>query len=77
MSPCPYPATITITPRAPPNNNNNNNLIFQLTTHEGDGDTNLNRRARYSQQKIGTGTRGFGNKRVGGDHPNQSINEIG
>ena len=25
MSPCPHPATITITPRAPPNNNNNNN----------------------------------------------------
>ena len=45
--------------------------------HEGDGDTNCNWRARYSHQRTGTGTEGFGNKRTSGDHPNNSIVEIG
>ena len=45
--------------------------------HENDGDTNCNRRARYSHQRIGTETRGLGNKRTGRDHPNYCIVGIG
>ena len=41
--------------------------------HESDGDTIYNWRARYSQQAIDKGTRGFGNKRTSGNHPNYSI----
>ena len=33
--------------------------------------------ARYSHQRIGTGTGGLGKKRTSGDHPNYSIVEIG
>ena len=33
--------------------------------------------ARYSHQRICTGTGGLGNKRTSGDHPNYSIVEIG
>ena len=43
---------------------------------EGDDDTSYNWRARYSHQKIGLGTGRLGNK-MGGDHPNYSIGEIG
>ena len=32
---------------------------------------------RCSHQRIGTGTEGIGNKRTSGDHPNNSIIEIG
>ena len=35
--------------------------------HESDGDTNCNWQARYSHEKIGIGTGGFGNKRTSGD----------
>ena len=45
--------------------------------HESGDETNCKWRARYSQESIGTGTGGFGNKRTGGDHPNYSIDEIG
>ena len=44
--------------------------------HEDDGDTNCNWSARYSHQKIGTGTGGLGNKRTSGDHLNYTIVEI-
>ena len=45
--------------------------------HESDGNTNCNWCARYSHQKIGTGTGGLGNKRTSGDHPNDNIIKIG
>ena len=45
--------------------------------HEGDDFTNCNWRARYSQQRIGSGTGGLRNKRTSGDHPNYCIIEIG
>ena len=45
--------------------------------YESDGDTNSNWCARYSHQKIGTGTGGLGNKRMSGDHPNNSLVKIG
>ena len=45
--------------------------------HKSDGDTNCNWRARYSHQKIATGTGGLGNKRTSGYHPNYSIVEMG
>ena len=38
--------------------------------HENDGDTNSNWCARYSNQVIGTGNGGLGNKRTSGDQPN-------
>ena len=44
--------------------------------HESDGDTNCNRRARYSHPRIGTGTGGLGNKRTSGDHPDYYSVEI-
>ena len=44
--------------------------------YEGDGDTICNWCARYSHQKVGTGTGGLGNKRTSGDHPNNRIVEI-
>ena len=37
---------------------------------------NCNWHARYSNQIIGTGTGGLGNKRTSGDHPNYNIVEI-
>ena len=52
-------------------------LIVILTMeHKSDGDTNCNWCTRCSHQKIGTGTRGLGNKRMSGDHPNFSSVEI-
>ena len=45
--------------------------------NESDGDTKCNWHASYSYQKICKGTRGLGNKRTSGDHPNYSIVEIG
>ena len=45
--------------------------------HESDGDTNCNWRARYTHQRIGTGTGGVGNEKTSGDHPNYNIVEIG
>ena len=44
---------------------------------ESDGDTNCNLCAWYSHQRIGTRTGGPGNKRMSGDHPGNSIVEIG
>ena len=44
--------------------------------HEGDGDFNCNWCTRYSDQRIGARTRGLGNKRISGDHPNYAIVEI-
>ena len=38
---------------------------------------NCNLCERYSHQKIGTGTGGLGDKRTGGDHVTNNINEIG
>ena len=45
--------------------------------HESDGGTSCNWCARYSHQRIGTGTGRLGNKRTNGHHPNYSIIEIG
>ena len=45
--------------------------------HESDGDTNCNWSTRYSHQRIGTGSEGFGNKRRSGDYQKYSIAEIG
>ena len=44
--------------------------------HESDGDTNCNWCARYSHQKIDKETGELGNKRMRGDHPNDSIIKI-
>ena len=45
---------------------------------ESDGDNNCNWCARYSHKRIGKRTRGLGNKRTGGDYPNDnSIIKIG
>ena len=44
--------------------------------NEIDGDTNCDWCTRYSQQKIGTGTRRLGNDRTSGDRPNNRIDEI-
>ena len=45
--------------------------------HESDGDTNLNWRARFSQQRIRSRTGVNENKRTSVDYPNYSINKIG
>ena len=45
--------------------------------HESDSDTNCNWFAQYSNQRIGTGIRGLGNKWTIRDYPNYSIVEIG
>ena len=45
--------------------------------YESHGNTNCNKCARYSHQRIGKGTGGLGNKRMSGDHPNYSIIKIG
>ena len=45
--------------------------------YEGDSNTNCNRCAGYSHQKIGTWTEGLRNKRTSGDHINYSIIENG
>ena len=44
--------------------------------HESDIDTNCKSCARFSHQRIGTGTRGLGNPRKRGDYPNYSIIKI-
>ena len=44
--------------------------------HERDDDTKCKWRARYSHQRIGTGSGGVGNKKTSGDHSNYSIIEI-
>ena len=44
--------------------------------HENDGDTSCNWHARYTNQRIGTGTGGLGNKRTSGDDLNYRIVEI-
>ena len=44
---------------------------------ESDGNINCNWHARYSHQRIGTGTGGFGKKRTIGDDPTNSVVEIG
>ena len=44
--------------------------------HESDGDTQCNWRARYSHQRIVTGTGRLRNKRTSRDHLNYSIVEI-
>ena len=44
---------------------------------EGDCDTNCNRYARYSDQRIGTSTGRIGKKNMSRDHPNDSIVNIG
>ena len=43
---------------------------------ESDGNTNCNWCARYSHQRIGTGTGRLGDKRMSGDHPNYRIIKI-
>ena len=43
---------------------------------ESDGDANRNWYARYSHQRIGTGTEELENKRASGDHRNYSIVKI-
>ena len=45
--------------------------------HEGDGDTNHNWSTLYSNQRIGTWIGELGNKRMSGNHPKDSIVEIG
>ena len=45
--------------------------------HESNGDTDCNWRTRYSHERIDKETGGLGNKRTCGDHPNDSIIEIG
>ena len=45
--------------------------------HESDGDMNYGWYSRYSHQKIIKGTARLGNKRMSGDHPINSIVEIG
>ena len=44
--------------------------------HEIDGNTNCIWRARYSNQRNGTGTGGLENKSVSEDHPSNIIVEI-
>ena len=44
---------------------------------ESDSDTNCIWYVRYSHQRTGTGTWGLWNRRTRGDHPNNSISEIG
>ena len=58
-------------------NNDNNNYNDKTVEHESDKGTNCNWCSWYSYQKIGKRTRGLGNKRESGDHPNYSIVEIG
>ena len=45
--------------------------------HESDVYTNCNWCSWYSHRIIGIRTRGLGNKRTNGDHPNFNIIEIG
>ena len=45
--------------------------------YESNGDTNCNWHAWYSHQRIDKETRGIGNMRTTGNHPNYSIIKIG
>ena len=45
--------------------------------HESNGDTNCNRRPRFSDQRIGRWTGELGNKRTNGYQPNDNIIKIG
>ena len=45
--------------------------------HRNDGDTKCNLYARYSHERLVTGTEGLGNKRTNEDYPNNRIVEIG
>ena len=45
--------------------------------HESNGDTNRNWCTRYSHQRIGRRNGGLGDKRMSGDHSNDSIIKIG
>ena len=45
--------------------------------HENGGDTNCNKRTRYSYQRIDTGTEQLENERSIRDHANFTIVEIG
>ena len=45
--------------------------------HEGDGDTDCNRRPRNNLQRIGTGIERIRNNSISGDHPYNSIIKIG
>ena len=45
--------------------------------HESDGDTNCNWSARCSHQRFRSGTRGLGNTRKSGKHPNHDTIENG
>ena len=49
---------------------------WKTLQRENDGDTNCNWRVRYSRLRIGTGSRGLGNKRMSGDYQNYSIIKI-
>ena len=44
--------------------------------HESNSDTNCNWCSYYSHQRIDKSTSGLGNKRMSGDHPNNSTVEI-
>ena len=50
--------------------------LKKLWNMKSDCDTNCNLCARHSQQRIGTGTGGLGNKRTSWNHPNYNIVEI-
>ena len=49
---------------------------WETMEHESDGDTNCNRDAQYSHQRIGTGTGRLRDKRMSEGHPNYCIVEI-
>ena len=50
--------------------------VKKTMEHENNGYTNCNWHARYSHQRIGTGTGGVEKKRTNGGHPNYSIIKI-
>ena len=55
-------------------------LVEQLKKtmeHEGDVDTNCDWSAQNNPKRIGKVTGGLGKKRTSGEHPNNSIVEIG
>ena len=49
---------------------------WKTIEHKSDGDTNCNRCARHSHQKIGKETGRIGNKNTSGDYPNDSTAKI-
>ena len=50
---------------------------FKTVEHESNGYTNCRWCSWYSHQRFGKKTRGLGNKGTSGDHPDNSIIEIG